>query len=393
MIFSSSSSSRALALALLALSLGACRSSRPPERSASPRLALFPVQNLTGGPAPVKALTAALRAQLLTDGVVLVPEENVMRTLAAHRIRYLGGLDRETAAVLRDETGADGVIIPSLETYLPDPPYRMAMTTRLVTTDAHPTIAWIDSFARSGVDAPGVLAMNVVPSMEILRDESLERTAIALARALLVPRVVAPCPEWGVVAPGRIYRSPLLSDPARRTVAILPFLNDAGRRDAGEVVMLRFLAPLVANGTVQVVEPGVVRGELLNHRLGAGGGISLDDARVMLALIGADLVFSGTVRTYEDASGMTGTPKVDVSTWTLDREQAQLVWSSTTAGAGDDGVYFFGLGRVTTATGLVCAMAKGVVGLMLGDRPPLTIPRNTAGFAPSFGASARSAQP
>jgi hypothetical protein len=394
MTSSRSSSSSALALALVAaLTLGACRSARPPERAAPPRLALFPVQNLTGRTAPVKEITATLRSLLLTYGVVLVPDENVMRTLAAHRIRYTGGIDRDVAAMLRDEAGADGVIIPSLEIYLPEAPYRIAMTTRMVTTDPDPVIRWIDAFARSGVDSPGLLGVGVFHSMEILVDDSLQRTAIALASSLQEPRMSLPCPEWGVVPPGRVFRSPLLSDPARRTMAVLPFVNDTDRRDAGEVMALRFLAPLVGSGVIQVVEPGVVRAELLTHRLGAGGGISLDDARVMLELIRADLVFAGTVRRFEDAAGMRGAPSVDFGSWMLDRETAQLVWSSTTAGAGDDGVYFFGLGRVTTASGLACAMAKGAVGLMLHDRPPITNPGISAGFASPFGASARSAQP
>jgi len=392
MTSSSSSSSSAHELGrLAALSLGACRAARPPERGAPPRLALFPVQNLTGGAAPVKEITAALRAQFLTSGIVLVPDENVMRTLAARRIRYTGGIDRETAAALREEVGADGVIIPSLEIYLPEAPYRIAMTTRLVTTDADPAIGWIGSLARSGIDAPGLLAMDVVRSMELLRDEALAQTAVSLASALQNPRPVTPCPEAGEVPPRRIFQSPLLSDPARRTVAVLPFLNDSGRRDAGEVMALRFLAPLVASGTIQVVEPGVVRGELLTHRLGASGGVSLDDARVVLELLRADLILSGTVRRFEDAAGLSGAPTVEFGAWVLDRETAQLVWSSTTSGAGDDGVYFFGIGRVSTASALACAMAKGAVGLMLQGRAPLTIPRNSAGFAPASDASARSA--
>jgi hypothetical protein len=330
------------------------------------------VQNLTGGQAPVKEITAALRAQLLTYGVVLVPEEVVMRTLAAHRIRYTGGVDRETAAALRDEAGVDGIIIASLETWLPVPPFRIAMTTRLVTADAEPAIVWISALARSGIDAPGLLAMDVVRSMEILRDESLLGTAAELSSALQTPRIPPPCPRLPDVAPNREFRSPLLSDPARRTVAVLPFQNASGRRDAGDVMALRFLAPLVASGTIQVVEPGLVRGELLSHRIGSGGGISLDDARVMLELVRADLVLSGTVRRFDDMAGAFGTPYVEFGSWVLDRKTAQLVWSSTTSGAGDDGVFFFGLGRINTLSGLACAMARGATRDMLDDRPQLS---------------------
>ena len=153
---------------------------------------------------------------------------------------------------------------------------------------------------------------------------------------------------------------------------MLPFQNTSGRRDAGEVMALRFLAPLVASGTVQVVEPGMVREELLTHRIGSIGGISLDDARVVLELVRADLVLSGTVRRFEDAAGLSGAPALEFGSWVLDRKTAKLVWSSSTSGAGDDGVFFFGLGRVTTTSALACAMAKGAASEMLDDRPQLT---------------------
>jgi hypothetical protein len=157
------------------------------------------------------------------------------------------------------------------------------------------------------------------------------------------------------------------------------------------VLMLRFLAPLVANGTIQVVEPGVVRGELLNHRIGAGGGISLDDARVTLDLVRADLIFSGTVRRLDETAGALGAPYVEFNAWMLDRKTAQLAWSSTTSGAGDDGVFFFGVGRVLTSSALACAMAKGAVGEMFEDRPQLVAPPVSAGFAPTYSPGARSA--
>jgi len=395
MTSSGSSSTSLLAVGLAAaLALGACRGARPaPEPGAPPRLALFPIQNLAGKGAPLKQLTSALREQLERSGVELLAEENVQRTLAARRIRYTGGLDRETAAALREEAGVEGVIIASLEAWLPEAPYRLAMTTRLVSTGAEPAIRWIDAVAASGDDAPGLLGLGVVPSMELLRDRALDRTAASLEAQLRAPRPApTPCPERSRRPPDRSFRSPLAADPARRTIVVLPFVNDTRRRDAGEVVALRFLAPLVAAGTIEVVEPGMVRAEMLSYRLGASGGISIDDARVLLKLLHADVVLSGTVRTFEDAAGASGAPKVDFSAWVLDRETGQLAWSSTTSAAGDDGVYFFGAGRVSTASGLACSMAKGVVEALLRGRPPAEN-RPPAGIASPPVASAGNARP
>jgi TolB-like protein len=414
---SSSSSSRGVAWLVVALAVAGCRGAPPvpasgrdagqgegapgaPETAASaasapasagggpktigPPLALFPIQNLTGGAAPTRELTAELRERLVKHGLLLVPDEAVRRPLAARRIRYTGGLDREGAAALRDEAGVAGVIIPSLETLGTSAPFRVALTVRLLSTEPEPAIRWLHTFPRSGVDAPGPFSMNVYPAVEPLRDSVFDEVAAALAAALGEGRPRPSCPEIGPRKPDRTYRSPLVADPSRKTLAVLPFLNDARRRDAGEVVAEELLTALVASGAIHVVEPGVVRSEMLAYRFGANGGISLDDARSILDLLHADLILSGTVRRFEEAGGPGGVPRVEFSTWVLDRETGRLVWSSTASGAGDDGVWLFGAGRVMTASGLACGLAKGIAAQLLRDRP-VTPPAVPALVAPPAG--------
>ena len=310
-------------------------------------------------------MDALLRRQLQP-----APEEGVHRLLAARRVRYTGGLERATAAALRAELGVEGVIISSLEAFGPATPFRFALTTRLVATGGEPAITWLDTFAHTGDDSPGLLGRHVAAGVAELRDRALEQAAASLASARWPPRPGAPCPDHRGRAPRRSFRSPLLADGERRSIAVLPFANTTGRRDAGEVVALRVMAALAGAGTARVVEPGVVRAEMLSYRLGATGGISLDDARVILRALDADLVLAGTVRTFEEAGGARGAPDVDFSAWVLDRETAQLVWSSTSSATGEDGVFFFGAGRIATASGLACALAKGAVGVMLKGRAP-----------------------
>ena len=135
---------------------------------------------------------------------------------------------------------------------------------------------------------------------------------------------------------------------------------------------LRFLAPLVANGTVQVVEPGVVRDELLSHRIGAGGR-HLARRRARDAGAGArrprPLRNGAEVRGRGGADGRslasssapgcsTGGPR---SSSGRPPPPAPATTASTSSA----------LGRVTTASALACGMAKGRCHWMLEDRPLL----------------------
>ena len=379
--------------AALAVATGATAPARPvrPTPITDRRLALLPVQNLTAGPAPTKALTAALRERLEQRGIPLVPDAEVRKVLAEHRVRWAGGLDRATAKALRLEAGIDGVIVTSVEAYGPVLPYRFALTSRLVSTEEDPVVLWSDLFSRTGDDHPGLLGLGLVPSVEGLADRALEQVTGSLASVLVRPRPLPPCPEWGARAPRRFFRSPLVLEPTRATIAILPFLNGSGRRDAGEVVASRFLTVLAASDRIQVIEPGVVREEMLGHRLGATGTISIDDARVILELVDADLVLSGTVRTFEEMSGGGGAPRVELGVWVLDRNTQQLVWSSSSAAGGEDGVFFFQLGRTSTASGLACGLARGAVDALLAGRPQGVARRPYTGLRSRHGGPARTA--
>jgi len=67
----------------------------------------------------------------------------------------------------------------------------------------------------------------------------------------------------------------------------------------------------------------------------------------------------------------------------FDMKTRQIVWSSSSYNQGDDGVFFFNLGKVNTAQGMASGMARsvvegmdalmeGVAGQMAGAAPPVS---------------------
>jgi TolB-like protein len=375
MTSSSSCSSRGLGrrAAVLIAALAACAHAPPrPPAPAVTKLAVFPVQNATGGPAPIRAVSDALDAALEARGVSVLPRRELDAALAEYRIRFTGGVDRQTAKVLRD-LGVDAVLVPTLEQYAADAPPKLALTVRLIDTTERPEVLWADGLARSGDDSPGLLARGVVTDPGQLQQIVVSRVAESVARHLASQSEGGFCGEAGRFKPRRKFRAPVLDDVGRRSIAVLPFSNHTSRRSAGDVVLGQFVAQLARSGSFEVLDPGLVREQLLSHRIVLEGGVSVDQALAMLDLLGADLVLSGYVELYEARSGA-GAPRVEFTAYVLDRRTAELVWSSSSNSSGDDGVWFFGAGRVYSAPALSCRMVRGVVDAIVGHRPPIEPP-------------------
>lgn len=356
----SRSSSSALAAVALAAALAACASgdAHRPRRDGGPlaRVAILPPENLSGAPAPLREVEAALERALAARGFEVVGGEAVARVLAARRVRYTGGVDAETAEALRSALGIDGVFVTTLELWDARGP-KLALTGRLVAASDRAELLWIDGFARAGPDSKTVLGLGVVEKIEVLRDQGAARLAASAARAVAGRGRAARCDTSGRFDPKIRYRSPGLEDRPVRSVAVLPFLNDTERRGAGELVALAFVRQLTAVPGLEVFEPGVVRSELLRFRMVFEGGASLEDARLVTDVLAADLVLAGHVRTFDDG----GSARANFTVMLIERATRRIVWESTSYASGDDRVFFFGMGHVSTASSLTCRMARGVV--------------------------------
>lgn len=375
MTCSRSSSSRGAVLrtaaiaALLALT-GCFWRSSPPNPPSPLKLAVFPVQNASGGMAPIRPLSDELETVLRAGRLDIVERQKLDVVLAQHRIRFTGGVDRPMAKVLREELGVDAVLVPTLEQYSADEPPRIALSVRLVSTGERPTVLWADSVARAGDDSPGVLATGLVMNPSRLQSIVVKSLARAVQRWVDTREVGEDCGDE--LEPRRRYRAPVLDDVGRRTIAVLPFTNETSRRSASDVIAGQFVAELTRSGSFEVLDPGFVREQLLSHRMVLQGGVSVDQAMAMLDLLDADFVLTGYVQVYEARAGRQGPPKAEITAYVIDREAGELVWSSTSTAQGDAGVFFFGAGRVHTASKLSCRMVRGVIDGIVGKRPPLS---------------------
>jgi hypothetical protein len=153
----------------------------------------------------------------------------------------------------------------------------------------------------------------------------------------------------------------VLDSDYKYTVAILPFLNLSERKYAGEIVAFHFLRQITPLKRFNVVEPGAVRQSLLGYRMILDDGISLANTDIFFSKLDADLILSGKVFKYQDAQGGMDKPIVDFSATLIERQSREVVWSFSSYHEGDEGVFFFDLGKLNTAYSLATEMVKHAV--------------------------------
>jgi hypothetical protein len=326
-------------------------------------IAVMPVENLTGMPVAVQAVRRSLVQDLQRKGMNILGEDALEKFLERHRIRYTGGLNRELGEALREETGTDAVLFPTLELSDDAVPPKTSLIARLTSTHRNANILWMDSAGLAGNDAPGLLLLGLINDPALLWEKAKERVTGSLLRYLSgktaqdarsVERRFLPKSFHGVPPKVEAGKKAL-------SIAVLAFRNDSTRRNAGEIMSLHFIRELSWTGNIDVVEPGEVRQVLLRSRTIMEGGLSLPQADLLRDALGVDLVLTGIVTEYQDNISGVGNPKVEFSARVFDMKTRQIIWSSASYNEGDDGVYFFNLGKVNTAHGMASGMVRAVV--------------------------------
>lgn len=341
----------------------------------------------------MKDIRLLMMQKMKQRGSALLGEEELERFMEKQRVRYIGGLEGPTAEAFSKEADTQAVLITSLERYDETFPPKISLICRLVSTGEHPYILWAGRTGLSGNDSPGILALGIVEDPHVLVENALSRMVDSLAGYLSAAEKKADTtgemhrrqggayrsavtgdlyPGGGVKGrrsfrPRVEYRSLVIRPDREYRIAVLPFQNLSVRKNAGEIIALQFVGQLSKQANISVVEPGVIRQEMLGKRIIMSGGVSLADVDLLSDYPEVDLIVSGTVFDYQDYVGYGGKPRVEFSAQVIDRKSKELVWASESRNEGDDGVLFFDLGRFNTANAMSAEMVGITVGQMISE--------------------------
>ncbi|WP_026841481.1 hypothetical protein [Citrifermentans bremense] len=326
------------------------------------KFVVFPVDNLTGAYAPTREFGKAWLRKLQEFEISFIADTTREKILTEHRLRSISGVDSVSAKAFREEAGAGAIFITSLEYYRDMYPPKLAVFARLVSTEDTPRILWMDSVGMAGDDTPGLLDLGLVRDYETLQELALERLADSFGNWLDEQRRhVAVDGVEGRFSPKLMYNESPMREAEKATVAVVPLYNASQRKRSGEIMQLHFIGQLLATGSVEPIEPGVVREKMLNSRMIMREGISARDVDILTYILGAEYVLSGTVFDYYDPQGGSGTPVVDFTTLLMRKSDRKVVFKSKSSNKGTDGVYFFDHGKQNNANVMAEGMARSVV--------------------------------
>lgn len=328
-------------------------------------LVILPVYNLSGKQAPVHAIRAAFRQELTALGIPLWSDDDLDQFISRNRIRHTGGVTRKMAQLLAHE-GVGGVLVTALELYQDTPVPMVGITARLVGTGETPTIHWIDGVGSTGNDHPGLLNLGVITDVRFLLSRGMHQLAKSLAENGDVHNVMLPPGSIGKYASKFSFSDPGVNPQPGDKVVVAPFTNDSTRRHAGEILQLHMIHQLFTAGFT-VIDPGEAREYMLQLRFIQNRTPTLPDTYQLLNLLSVDYLVSGIVYDYQDMEQGIGTVQVSFTVQANQRTDRKTVWSATMRNDGDEGVYFFDAGLVTTAAELATRMSRAAVYSFIGQ--------------------------
>ena len=325
-------------------------------------VAVLPLNNLSSTPAPLVEIRQLLMSSFKQQGLTILSDETLERFIIKNRVRYVGGLDEMLAENLSYETGADAVLISSVDLYNENPPPKVALTCRLVSTEKNPKILWMDGVGLAGDDSVGILELSLIEDPQELLNKAVRYLSTSLAAYLSGKRHL-PVSRRKIIKfwPKVFYRSPIFEPGWKYTVAVVPFFNLSENRFAGEIMPLHFVNQLLRSENFAVIEPGRIRHLLLQMRIILDNGISLAGSNALFSRLDADLILTGKVFDYQDHAGTFGRAKVDFSALMIERRRREVVWACESHNQGDHGVFFFDWGKINTAHAMASEMVASAL--------------------------------
>jgi len=341
---------RPLLLALLLI--GAAAGNGVPVFGAS--MALLPVMDFTGDPVSVEVLKRALWTELSLQ-YELADSEQLRDALRRWRIRDARSVSPELLRRVADELGVDWVFTATLHRCDLEP-LPMVTVSAQVMHRGERRLVWAGFESVTAMDEVGLLGRGWIGDLDELEQKAAARLAAGFTWRENPE-------EWSPRPASRLFRRQAFDVSAAGTIAVLPFEGTTGVGATTTGLMATDLAYAVLwRQGATLALPGAVAELLRRSTATIQGGLD-DSTRLSLAGgVGAGLLFTGTVETFEFIrTGLEPEPAVALAVRFIEPQTGRLLAHGGAEREGWDQQRLFGRGRVHSPERLAQLIMESLV--------------------------------
>ncbi|MEC4685283.1 MAG: OmpA family protein [Nitrospirota bacterium] len=300
----------------------AAQSPRGEGRELKERIALFPLVNLSEDRDALRYVMPVLRTRLEDKGFDVVDEDSLNRFLLKERVRATGYISKDMARKIGKELNVKAVLLGSVNLFLRGENPGIGLSARLVDSSTG-LILWADYASATGDDFTKILGLGRIKTMD-----------------KLLPRVADRLLASFTTMPSRketehTYR-----------IAVMPFRNNSGVRDAGIIATYMFLVELFKNPVFEPVEFGEVRRAVVDLRVRERGELDYRYVKALSKSLWVDGFLVGTVELYSDGLNTASPPEVSIAARIVDAGKNRLLWCDSSQLRGDDNIIVLDWGRI-----------------------------------------------
>ncbi|MBI5599498.1 MAG: hypothetical protein HY890_07145 [Deltaproteobacteria bacterium] len=146
-----------------------------------------------------------------------------------------------------------------------------------------------------------------------------------------------------------------------KKIAVLPFNNLSGRKDAGRIFTDTYVTEIFRSGRYRVEETGNILQFMIQERIDTIGEMELERISILGKRLKADGVLVGAVEEFDDGRSGGGVPTVSVSARLIDSATGRVVWSEQWRRRGDEYIIIFDIGAVRSVTALAQKVVREMI--------------------------------
>ncbi|MBI4682024.1 MAG: hypothetical protein HY757_02855 [Nitrospirae bacterium] len=286
------------------------------------RVALLPFDNLTEDKTALRHVMPFLIGRLEERGLEVVDEDNLNSLLCKERVRETGYVSKEIARKIREEFGAETVLAGAIISFSTQETPKFGILARLIDSNDG-RILWADFASATGDDFITILGLGKLQTV-----------------FSLIPRVTDM-----LFADFKIEGLQKKAEPSYK-IAVMPFLNNSDRKNAGIIAMYMFIIELLKNQKFEPIEYGNIRDIIVSLRIRNKGELNFNNINALSEPLSANGILVGIVDSYENGLDNASAPRVAITARLLDGRTGKILWYNSHELSGEENIVILDWGRI-----------------------------------------------